>query len=350
MAVMAQELVPALEDARQAHAAVIDRFQVHAAVTPPGAHRRMLEHQAEQARGSVQRLQNQMRHLQPKGVLGMAADATRWVSRGAVRTAMLPVTVGSRAVRGMLPGGGPADVRQVLRNTEDEYAVAARALAACRAGEVVAEQVDDPATAELFGSLRRQDEELLQALQDRLAEQARILVASANDSGENREEGLAEATAQTMRTTADRTREAVQRGVRRAKGAAGGAAREMPAPAPTAEEVLGSVKGEEDLPIHGFSQLSTEQIRQRLRTLSQADLTVIEGYERAHGQRKGVLDAVERLREDEPWAGYDGMEPRGITARLQDASSEEARRVREYEQRHRQRQEVISAAEARVPG
>ncbi|GGW16402.1 hypothetical protein GCM10018980_18930 [Streptomyces capoamus] len=57
-------------------------------------------------------------------MLGTAAGVTRWVSRGAVRTALLPVTLGSRAVR------------QVLTNTEGDYAVAARALAACRAGEV----------------------------------------------------------------------------------------------------------------------------------------------------------------------------------------------------------------------
>ncbi|MDG9709414.1 hypothetical protein [Streptomyces sp. DH10] len=280
----------------------------------------------------------------------MAAGVTRWVSRGAVRTVMLPVTVGSRAVRGMLPGGGPADPRQVLRNTEDEYAAAARALAACRAGEVVAEQVDDQATAELFGTLRRQDEELLQVLEDSLAEQARRVVASVNGPGGNGGRGVAEATAQTMRTAADRTREAAQRGSRRARGAAEGAAREMPEPGSVAEEVVGAVQREEDLPIHGFSQLSTEQIRQRLRTLSQVDLTVIEGYERAHGHRKGVLEAIEQLREAEPWAGYDSMEPGEITARLRDASSGEARQVREYEQRHRQRQEIISSADARMSG
>ncbi|MFJ8470036.1 hypothetical protein [Streptomyces swartbergensis] len=349
MAVTAEELVSALEDARQAHAAVLDRFRADATVTPQGPHRRMLEHQATQVQGSLQRIQNQVRHLQPRGVLGTAADVTRWVSRGAVRTAMLPVTVGSRAVRGMLPGGGPADPRQVLRNTEDEYAAAARALAACRAGEVVAEQVDQ-ASAELFGSLRRQDEELLQVLQDGLAEQARRVVASVNGSGGNGGGGVVEATAQTMRTAADRAREAAQRGGRRARGAAEGAAREMPEVGSVAEEVVGAVQREEDLPIAGFSQLSTEQIRQRLRTLSQVDLTVIEGYERAHGHRKGVLEAIERLREAEPWAGYDSMDEGEITARLQDASSGDARQVREYEQRHRQRSEIISASDARMSG
>jgi hypothetical protein len=304
MAVMAEELVPALEDVRQAHAAVLDRFRADAAVAPPGTHRRMLEQQVAELDGSVQRVQDQVRRLQPRGVLGTAAGVTRWVSRGAVRMAVMPVTLGARVVRGMLPGGGPVGARQVLRNIEDEYAAAARALAACRAGGVVAEQVDDQATAELLGSLCHQDEELLHMLEDSLAEQARVMVASDDGSGGDRGGAVAEAAAHTPRTAADRTREAVQRGSRRAKDAAQGAARErpepMPEPGPMAEEVLGAVQREEDLPIHGFSQLSTEQIRQRLRPLSQADLTVIEVYERSHAHRKGVLEAIERLREDSP--------------------------------------------------
>ncbi|MGJ3561607.1 hypothetical protein ACR6C2_38475 [Streptomyces sp. INA 01156] len=35
---------------------------------------------------------------------------------------------------------------------------------------------------------------------------------------------------------------------------------------------------EEELPILRFSQLSVDEIQQQLRTLSQSDLTVIEGY------------------------------------------------------------------------
>jgi hypothetical protein len=115
-----------------------------------------------------------------------------------------------------------------------------------------------------------------------------------------------------------------------------------------AEEILGAVRREEDLPIPGFSQLSTDQIERRLRTLSQLDLTVVEGYERAHANRKRVLDAIEQLREEQPWVGYDAMGPDDIRASLQDASSNEARQVLEYEQRHRQRQDVIAAAEARL--
>ncbi|GCB42861.1 hypothetical protein [Streptomyces sp. NL15-2K] len=350
MAVMTEELVPVLEDARQAHAAVLDRLRADATITPPGPYRQMLERQATEIQISLQRIRRQERALQPRGLMGTAVSVTQSVSRGAARTAMLPLTIGSVAVRGMLPGGGPADPRRLLRNAEDEYAAAARALAACRAGEVLAEQVDDESTADLLGSLRRQDEELLRALEDRLAEQARTMAASTNGfgPGESRNAGLAEAAAQTMRTVFDRAQDVAERGFRWARGAAEGAVRTTPEPGPMAEEILGAVRREEDLPIPGFSQLSTDQIERRLRTLSQLDLTVVEGYERAHANRKRVLDAIEQLREEQPWVGYDAMDPEDISASLQDAPSNEARQVLEYEQRHRQRQDVIAAAEARL--
>ncbi|MFI5683421.1 hypothetical protein [Streptomyces sp. NPDC051636] len=352
MAVMTEELVPVLDDARQAHAAVLDRFRADVTVTPPGPYRQMLERQAAEVQENLHLIQYQVRELQPQGVLGSAAGLTRFVSRGAARTAMLPLTIGSKIVTGMLPGRGPADARQLLRNAEDEYAAVARALAASRAGEVLAEQVDDRATADLLGSVRRQDEELLRALEDSLAEQARAVTASANGSGprENHNGRLADTAARTMRTAFDRARDIAQRGIRRAKGAVGGTPREAFPPGPVAEEFLGTVKREEDLPILGFSQLSTDQIRRRLPTLSQADLAVVEGYERAHAKRKRVLDAIEQLRAEQPWAGYDAMEPDEITARLEDVPLSAVRRVLEYEQRHRRREEVISAAEARIGG
>ncbi|KOV52034.1 hypothetical protein ADL00_38335 [Streptomyces sp. AS58] len=236
-----------------------------------------------------------------------------------------------------------------MRNAEDEYAAAARALAACRAGEALAEQMDHQPTADLLGSLRRQDEELLRELELSLADQARA-VASTNGFGsrEGGNGGLAGAAAQTTRNAFDSARDdAVQRGVRRARGAAEDAMRERPEPGPMAEEVLGVVRREEDLPILGFNQLSTQQIEKRLRTLSQLDLTVIEGYESAHAHRKRVLDTIERLRGAEPWTGYDAMGADEVIA-SQDAPSDVARQVLEYEQRHRQRQEAITVAETRV--
>ncbi|MFG2577311.1 hypothetical protein [Streptomyces sp. NPDC048481] len=319
MAAMTEELVPVLEHVRQAHAALLDRLGTDALVTPPGRHRQTLERQAAQIHIGLERLHRLERSLHPRGLLESAVGATLLVSRGALRTAMLPLTIGSVVVRGLLPGGGPVDPRHLLRNTEDEYAAVARALAASRAGEVLADQLDDRRTADLLGSLRIQDEELLRELDGLLTEHAR-----------------------------DVARNVAERGIREARDTGEDAGRQRPEPGPMAEEVLGAVRRQEDLPIPGFGSLTAAQVEARLTVLSQLELTVVEGYERAHARRKEVLNAIERLRSPEPWTGYDALDAAGVTASLRDAPPETARRVLEYEQLHRRRQEVVAAAAERA--
>ncbi|MEU6184048.1 hypothetical protein [Streptomyces coeruleorubidus] len=348
MAVMTDALVPALEDAREAHEAVVDRLRADVTLTPPGPYRQMLERQVDDVQDSVQRIEHHVRELRPRsGLVGDSVDIARFISRSAVRTVMLPLAIGSTFVTEMLRGRRPNDERRLLRNAEDEYAVTARALAACRAGQSIAEEVRDQATAGLLAALRRQDEELLERLEDSVAQNARAVAASANGFAQNGG-GWTDLAARAVRATADRVQDVAQNGGRRARGAAEGAVREMPDTTRMAEEVQGAVTREQELPIARFSQLSVDDIKHQLRSLSQSDLTVMEGYERTHANRPGVLDAIEQLRGSEPWDGYDTMNPDKITAQLQNVPSSVARQVLEYERSHRQRREVISAAETRT--
>ncbi|PZG91648.1 hypothetical protein C1I97_29795, partial [Streptomyces sp. NTH33] len=315
---MTDALVPALEDTRQAHAALVDRLRADATLTPPGPYRQMLERQVDGVQDSLQRIEDHVRELRPRrGLVGDSVDIARLISRSAVRTAMLPLTIGSTLVTDMLRGRRPHDERRLLKNAQDEYAVTARALAACRAGQSIAEEAHDPVTADLLAALRRQDEELLEQLEDSVAQNARAVAAASNGFVQENGGGWADAAARAVRTAAGRVQDVAQTGSRRARSAAGGAVREMPEPTRMAEEVQGAVTREEELPIARFSQLSMEEIKQQLRPLSQSDLTVIEGYERTHANRPGVLDAIEQLRGSEPWPGYDTMSPDEITARLQ---------------------------------
>ncbi|MEU6011530.1 hypothetical protein ABZ818_37415, partial [Streptomyces sp. NPDC047453] len=135
----------------------------------------------------------------------------------------------------------------------------------------------------------------------------------------------------------------------RVRDPAGKAWREMPAATRVAEKVQGAMTREEALPVPGLSHLGVTEIQQRLRGLSQTDLTVIEGYERAHAGRSGVLNAIRHLSAAEPWAGYDAMNPERITMHLPDVSDDVARQVLEYERQHQHRQQIISAAQARIP-
>ncbi|MFD3498086.1 hypothetical protein [Streptomyces sp. NPDC058678] len=299
MTVMTDALVPALEDAREAHEAVVARFRADMTIMPPGPYRQMLESQVADVQDQLARIEHQVRALRPRGgLVGDSVEIARLITRGAVRTVMLPLTVGSTFVTDMLRGGRPADEQRLLSNAQDEYAVTARALAACRAGQSIAEAIHDQATADLLAALRREDEELLERLEDSVAYHARAVAAASN--GFVRESGgMADTAARTLRTAADRVKDVAQSGGRRVREAAEGVVREMPEPTRVAEGVRGAVAREEELPIARFSQLSVDEIKQQLRPLSPSDLTVIEEYERTHSGRPPVLDAIEHLRSSE---------------------------------------------------
>ncbi|MEV6742015.1 hypothetical protein AB0N14_36025 [Streptomyces sp. NPDC051104] len=355
-AAMTDVLVPALEDAREAHAAVVDRFRTDVTITPPGARRQILERQVADAEDHLELIEDRVREIRPpRGALTAAAQIVRSAARGAMRVTMLPVEVAVAAMTEMADGERLARERRLLKNAEDEYAAAARAMAACQAGEKIAEQLHDRETADLLRLLRRQDEELLGSLEENVAERARAVAVATNGQrpieGETAEGGgLLDAVMRTVRAAVARVRVAFRKGSRRVRGTAEGAWREMPDATRMAEEVQGAVTREEELPIPGFSQLGVSEIQQRLRGLSQTELTVIEGYERAHAGRPGVVNAIERLREAEPWAGYDEMDPERIKMHLPNVSDRVVQQVLEYERVHRQRNTVITAAETALRG
>ncbi|MGW4823185.1 hypothetical protein ACWEP4_30480 [Streptomyces sp. NPDC004227] len=344
MAATTDVLIPALEDAREAHAAVIDRFRTDVAFTRPGLDRQELQRQAAEAQSHLERIEDRVRAMRPRrGLLSAAGQLMQLATRAVVRAAMLPLEVGAWAVAEKVRGQHPAHEHRLLKNTEDEYAAAARALATCQAGSDIAEQLHDPETADLFAVLRHQNEQLLKILEKNLAQRARAAVAVGNDhrpSPAQVDEGLLGAVMRTVR-------EAVAQ--LRARTVAG-TLRKMPAATPLAEEELqGAVTCEEDLPIPCYSRLGIPEIQQRLRSLSQAELAVLDGYERVHACRHQVLNAIAYLREAEPWGGYDVMDPERIKIHLHDVSDGLVRQVLEYERRHCQRNTVINAAEGALP-
>ncbi|WP_406164798.1 hypothetical protein [Streptomyces sp. NBC_00996] len=351
MATMTDVLIPALEDAREAHAAVVDRFRTDVTLTPPGAQRQRLERQVAEAQNHLERIEDRVREMRPShGLLSAAAQLTRIGMRGVVRATLLPLEAGVSAVAEMVRGHKPAHERRLLKNAEAEYAAAARALATCQAGKDIAEQFHDQETADLLATLRRKDEQLLEALEEDLARHARA-VAAATDGhrpppAETTEErSLLDDVIRTVRAGVARLRAAIRRATRRVRETAEDAWWELPDATRMAQEAHGALAREQDLPIPGFSQLGITEIRHRLRGLSQTELTLIEGYERSHAGRTGALNAIEDLREAEPWAGYDAMDPERIKIHLHDVGDGAVRQALAYEQRHRQRRTVINAAE-----
>ncbi|MFF7215897.1 hypothetical protein ACFZAU_36075 [Streptomyces sp. NPDC008238] len=346
MTLTTDALIPALEDVREAHAAVVDRFRADMAVTPAGPHRQTLERHAAQTQHHIARIETHVRDMRPRHLLRDTGEMVRTASAGAFHTAMAPLHIGARMVRGVLPGGAHPDEHQQLRNTEDEYTATARALAACRAGESIATLAQDDRAAALLTTLRRQDEQLLRELESSVEEQALALATTAAGDGRRPHgaAGIADAAVRTLRTTAQRL-QAVWAG---GGGSAPRPAADAPRPAGKAPAAHAPMAGTIDLPLADYDRLPVAEIIQRLRLFSQADLSMIEDYEREHGDRVGVLNAIENLRGNQPWPGYDTMSPDQITARLRGAEPLLARQTMDYERQHRRRADVISAAKQRT--
>ncbi|MDG9709579.1 hypothetical protein [Streptomyces sp. DH10] len=341
-AVTTDALVPALEDARDAHSAIIDRFRADIAVHATGPRREVLERHIDSTYDCVARIDGHMRELRPGRPLRDTADRVRLTARATVRMAGLLLEIGAAITTAILHRRKGPSPLQVVRHTENEYSITARALAACRAGESIAEQAHDQVAADLLATLRRQDEELLATLEDRLAQQARATAVAGSGHGtQSGDGGPPDATTSTVHSAVKRVRKAAEGGAREATHTATDALRRMP------EEDDEAVTREEEPPILGYEHFRVADIVQRLPRLSQAQLSALDGYERAHASRPEILNAIERLRGSEPWPGYDAMIPDQITARLQTAAPAEARQVLDYERRHRQRGTLIAIAKAR---
>lgn len=181
MTVTTHALIPALQDARDTHAAVIDRFRMDMAVTPVGPHRRAMDRHLTRTQEHMARIDDHVRAIRPHGLLGDAAAIARTLAAGAIRAVHIPFEVCALLTAGVLLNGRPADKRHLLLIIESEYAATAHALAACRVGENIAALADDERAMDLLGALRRQDEELLDTLESGLDELAKALVDAATD-------------------------------------------------------------------------------------------------------------------------------------------------------------------------
>ena len=102
-----------------------------------------------------------------------------------------------------------------------------------------------------------------------------------------------------------------------------------------------------DPPFDGYDRLNERHVVGRLSQHTQAELAVIEDYERAHKNREEVLDRLHHLRGPEPMTGYDDLSPEEIVAALEDADLSTIKDIRAYERRFANRRDVLAAV-ARV--
>jgi hypothetical protein len=96
--------------------------------------------------------------------------------------------------------------------------------------------------------------------------------------------------------------------------------------------------------IDGYDRLDLHRLVPQLRLRSQAELASIDAYERAHQDRKPVLDKLRYLRNDEPFDGYDGMSADEVVAALRGADLRTLDATRDYEMKLQRRPEVLEPA------
>ena len=352
-------LIQYLNEAHATELALVTTLRAHIAITPRGSYRSLLERHLGETQRQSDRLRRRLSDLGvSRSLVGTGVGALQSLIGQVLSLAKSPID--------LLRGGGGEE--KLLKNAKDECATEALEIATYDALEQVALELDDALTAEMAAQHRDEEEAMLAALREHIPALARDAVRAevyGLDSYEVAETGAADATREAAGTArdvasatadaavglADEVTEKAGSAAAKATGTAKETAKEarrVPGVEEAEGEVRGAVADENDLPIADYDSLKAGEIVERLPRLTQVELGEIDAYERRHSGRKTILSKIDSLRGDEPWAGYDEQGVEEIESRVRDADDDEARKVRDYERRHKARKGVTEAAERAV--
>jgi hypothetical protein len=242
---------------------------------------------------------------------------------------------------------GDSGAEKLVRNARDECASEALEIAMYEAIEEFARKLGDDTTAELAANIRGDEERMLEELRGAiptLVDDVYRAEVEGVDTYDPSTTGAARDLKRAGRAARNSGREAAREAASQVRSTAR-QARKVPGVARAEGEIKGAVASESDLAIPNYDKLSAEEIVGRLPELSQIDLSKIDAYERRHANRKTILDRIHSLRAEEPWPGYDELTVDEIREVLSGADEDTARRVAEYERRHKHRQGVLDAVE-----
>jgi hypothetical protein len=98
-------------------------------------------------------------------------------------------------------------------------------------------------------------------------------------------------------------------------------------------------------PTSRFDALSVEQVLAHLDDLTPADLDKLGDYERGHQNRARLLAGIDARLGHEPWPGYDALDVTAVRSALGDADRDRLATVLAYERTHKNRADVLLAAQ-----
>jgi ferritin-like metal-binding protein YciE len=282
-------LLKHLEEAHATEHALITNLQAHIAMTPRGSYRTSLERHLAETQSHEKAVARRIREIgRARGVVDFAY--------GVVTTAV---------------------EEKLLKNARDEVVTEALEIAIYDVIEALAKAVGDEPTAKLAARHRADEEKMLAELRQHIPRLAEA-VAEAQAGGSPSYDWTTTGAAETVKRKAKTTRRP----------------RIKKTQAPTSE----------------YDKLTASDVVGKLTEFTQAQLSDVVAYERANRKRATVIDRAQSLQEDEPFSGYDDLTARDVAQRLTDADEPTARRVREYEGRHRRRVEVLEAAQRQLSG
>jgi len=356
-----QKIVQCLNEAHASEIGLVRVLQSQSAMTPRGDYRSAVEQHLRETREHARRIETRVRELD-------GGDNPVQVVVGAAETVIAQALALGKTPFDLLRGTGGEE--KVLKNARDAAATEALEIATYTSLERLATGVGDERTAQLAASIRADEERMLERILD-LIPALTDAVAAADLRGEGTYDvtrtGAADAARAAGReaTSTARSAASTARGATRTAASTGRSARRTAASdTRTAKRSTGSTRrsgqqgrrtaggargkagaaGGADLPIPRYDALTADEIAGRLSALSQVDLGKVEAYERKGPSRSTVLDRIASLRGDEPWAGYDEQNVAEIRSRLERASEDEARAVRDYERAHKDRAGVVTVA------
>ena len=331
------KIVQYLDEARSSELGLVRELQAQIAMTPRGTYRTLLEKHLRETRSHADRLGTRLDELDH------GRNPIEFVG-GIAQTVVGQMVALGRTPLALVRGSGGEE--KVLKNAKDSCAAEALEIATYIALERLANDLDDDRTAQLAASIRADEEQMLERLQRELPKLTDAVVR-ADVQGDGSYDVAKIGVVDAARETADN----VKQTAREAGGAAKRAtrqARKVPGVAQAEGEIKGVLASEGDLAIASYDDLTVEQVNAKLPQLSQIDLAKIDAYERRTQDRTTVLDKVDTLRGDEPWAGYDEQTASEIVAVLRDADEDTVKTVRAYERAHKDRTSVMRATERKV--
>ena len=271
-----------LAEAHASETAMIQTLSAHLAITPPGDYRRGLETHLRETRGHAERVRRRLDQL------GFRKNPVQ-IGMGIAQTVVKQTMSMAKGPVDMIRGKSLEE--KLVRNARDESTTEALEIATYDTIENVARSIGDNETATLASEIRAEEERMLTSLRDIIPALAGAMV-----------------------------REQV----------------------PGHERVI---KIEDDLPIADYDDLTADEIVGRLKDLSQEELRAIESYEAKNSNRSTILKRVESLKATEPWPGYDNLTVVEIKEELRNAPAGRIDKVRTYERAHKDRRSVIDLTE-----